>query len=149
MQRNSEQIYYVIVLFPTLYYLVSFFVFRLAFVAAISTAILWFISFFIAGLLYHRMIVSRATKRPHVRHLDEPKDYILEDGWLITRTSYSESRILVSRAVGLTVASEASFLDLGGLATPVILPFGSISDRSDQREFLEALQKEVVNGKSA
>jgi len=61
-QGYSEQIYYVMVLFPAIYFLVSYFVFRLAFLAAIITAILWFISFFIAGVLYHRAIVSPANQ---------------------------------------------------------------------------------------
>jgi hypothetical protein len=142
IEKMSTQVYWVILLFPVIFAVVGPMVFSIARVTAVIIAVIWFISFFLAGLLYHRAIVQSSTQRPPIPHLDKPRDYCIEGGWLVIRTSDTESRVSLSRAVGLTVTPTVSCLDCGDLG-PFLVPFGSSSDHPDHRAFLDALQSHI------
>jgi hypothetical protein len=144
----ANRLYYIIVLFPASFFLVSHFVFHIGLVAAATIALLWFLSFFLAGLLYHRGIVSVATKRPSVPDIDKPRDYAIESDWLVVRTADTESRVSLKRAVDLIITPTVSFLDCGEFA-PVLLPFGSASEDAGQRAFLDALRSQFVRHETA
>src|SRR5438876_11502389 len=126
--QAANRLHYIILLFPVGFFCIASLVFHLRFLVAAPIALFWFVSFFIAGLLYHRMIVGVATRRPNLPDLDKPRDYSIEDNWLVIRTSDTENRVALSRAVALVVTPTVSFLDCGDLG-PVALPFGSASDR--------------------
>jgi hypothetical protein len=138
---TANRLYYIMVGFPGCFLLVSHFVFHMGFAAAAAIAILWFVSFFLAGLLYHRNVLSIATRRPSIPDIDKPRDYAIEGSWLVVRAPGSENRISLERAVDLIVTPTVSFLDCGEFG-PVLLPFGSTSDVG-QRAFLDALRSQL------
>ncbi len=140
--QAANRLYYIMVLFPGVFFLTSHFVFHMGLAAAAAIALLWFVSFLIAGLMYHRMIVSLVTKRPPDPDLAKPREYAIEGDWLVIRTADTESRISLQRAVDLVVTPTVSFLDCGELS-PVLLPFGSASEQADQGAFLDALRRQI------
>ena len=138
---TANRLYYIIVGFPGCFFVVSHFVFHMSLTAAGAIAILWFASFLVAGLLYHRSIVGMATKRPSLPDIDKPRDYAIEGDWLVVRSPESENRISLRRALDLIVTPTVSFLDCGEFG-PILLPFGTASE-TGQRAFLDALRSHL------
>jgi len=142
------RLFYIIMLFPGALFVTSYFVFQMGVVAAAVIAFLWFVSFLVAGLLYHRGIVGIVTKKPADQDLDRPREYAIEGDLLLIRTLATESRISLERAVDLVVTSTVSFLDYED-RQPVLLPFGSASEKPDQLAFLDGLRRQIPRGEKA
>ena len=138
----TNRLYYIIVLFPGIFFVVSHFLLHMGILPAAVIAAFWLLSFFIAGVLYHRAVVGAAIRRPTGGDLDKPREYGIEEGWLVSRTEDTENRIRLSRASEFIVNPTVSFLICRELG-PVVLPFGSGSQRADQRAFLDAIRKEI------
>ena len=145
--ETAKRIYYIMVLFPGIFFVTGHFVFHLGLLPAAVIAFLWFASFFIAGLLYHGAIVGLATKPPPGLDIGKPREYAIESGWLVSRSAGMENRISLSRAEDLVVTETVSFLLCGDFG-PILLPFGSGS-QPDQRAFLDALRKEIGQAQQA
>jgi hypothetical protein len=137
------RLFYIMVLFPGAFFLVSHFFCHMGLVAATVIALVWFLSFLIAGVLYHRSVVGVVTRRPSDPDLDQPREYAIEGDWLVIRTPDTESRMSLRGAVDLVVTPIAAFL-VYERRQPVFLPFGSASDKSDQVAFLDGLRRLVA-----
>jgi hypothetical protein len=141
--QAALRLFYIMVLFPGVFFLTSHFVFHMDLMAAAVIALLWFLSFLLAGLLYPRSIVGIVTKKPSDPDLDQRREYTLEGDWLVIRTADTESRMSLQRAVDLVVTPTVSFLDYEG-RQPVLLPFGSASQQPDQVAFLDCLRRQIA-----
>jgi hypothetical protein len=75
--QAALRLFYIMVLFLGTFFLTSHCVFHMGLIAAAVIALLWFLSFLLAGLLYHRSIVDIVTKKPPDPDLDKPREYTL------------------------------------------------------------------------
>jgi hypothetical protein len=141
-EEVATRLFYIMVLFPGCFFLVSHFVFHMAFLPAAAIAVLWFVSFVLAGLLYHRAVVSGVTRKPSGPEFNGPRDYSIEGDWLVVRTPDTESRMSLQRATDLLVTPTISLLEYEERG-PVLLPFGSASEQPDQLAFLDGIKRHI------
>lgn len=137
-----ERLIYYVLLIPAIFFIAVFFVLQMSLTAAVTIALLWFVSFFIGGYLFYRSAESVKNQRPSTPSFTGPRDYAIEDGWFVERLPDAEKRVALSRVVDLTIKPSASLLDFGELGL-IYLPFGSASEGDDQREFLEAIKSQL------
>jgi hypothetical protein len=134
-----ERLMFYVLLIPAVFFGAVYFVLQMSLMAAVTIALLWFVSFLIAGYLFYLSAESVKKQRPSVPSFTGPRDYAIEDGWFVERLPDAEKRVALSRVVDLTIKPSASLLDFGELGL-IYLPFGSASEGEGQREFLEAIK---------
>ena len=137
-----ERLFYFVLLTPAIFFIAVYFILHMSLMAAVTIALLWFVSFFIGGYLFYRSADSASKQRPFTPSFTGPRDYAIEDGWLVERLPDAEKRVALSRVVDFTIKPSASLLDFGELGL-IYLPFGSASEGESQREFLEALKSQL------
>lgn len=137
-----EQLIYFVLLIPAIFFIAVYFVLQMSLIAAVTIALLWFVSFFIAGYLFYRITDGVRKQRPSFPSFTGRRDYAIEDGWLVERFTDVEKRVALRRMVQLTIKPPASLLDFGEFGL-IYLPFGSESEDESQREFLDALKSQL------
>ena len=123
-------------------------VLQMSLMAAVTIALLWFVSFLIAGFLFYISAESVKKQRPSIPSFTGQRDYAIQDGWFVERLPGAEKRVALSRVVDLTIKPSASLLDFGELGL-IYLPFGSASEGEGQREFLEAIKRQLPRHEAA
>jgi hypothetical protein len=137
-----ERLMFYALITPAIFFIAVYFVLQMSLMAAVTIALLWFVSFFIAGYLFYLSAESVKKQRPSVPSFIGQRDYAIEDGWFVERLPDAEKRVALSRVVDLTIKPSASLLDFGELGL-IYLPFGSASEGEGQREFLEAIKSQL------
>jgi hypothetical protein len=143
-----ERLIYYVLLTPAIFFIAVYFVLQMSLMAAVTIALLWFVSFFIAGYLFYLSAESAKNQPPSTPSFTGPRDYAIEDCWFVERLPGAEKRVELSRVVDLTIKPSASLLDFGELGV-IYLPFGSASEGEGQREFLEAIKSQLPKHEAA
>jgi len=143
-----ERLMFYVLLIPAVFFAAVYFALQMSLMAAVTIALLWFVSFLIAGYLFYLSVESVKNQRLSTPSFTGPRDYAIEDGWIVERFPGVEKRVALSRAVDLTIKPSASLLDFGELCL-IYLPFGSASEGEGQREFLEAIKSQLPRHEAA
>jgi hypothetical protein len=139
-----ERLMCFVLLTPAIFFIAVYFVLHMSLIEAVTIALLWFVSFLIGGFLFYRGAESARKQRPSSPSFTGPRDYAIENGWLVEQIADAEKRVALTRVVQLTVKPAATLVDFGELGL-IYLPFGSASEDIGQSEFLEALMKVCPN----